>query len=288
MWAFTGHCSYSKNCYRWEEGCGHCPDLSLPPSILNDSTAANLSLKRSIYKKSNLYIATPSQWLMDLAQKSILTDGIKEARVIQNGVEQDIFKPGDKAAAREKLGIPKKAITLLYAASGAQSNPYKDYSTLKAAFPKIIANNPNQEFLFLCVGEREPVPDTSGLPIRVLPWITDRNQLALYYHAADLFLHAANMENFPTTILEALSCGVPCVATNVGGIAEQIVDGSNGFLVKPRNPVEMADGVQRALEAPQGLKKLSEEAFDSAVDVYSRERMGRDYIKWFEELLDAA
>ena len=50
----------------------------------------------------------------------------------------------------------------------------------------------------------------------------------------------------------------------------------------------MADGVQRALEAPQGLKKLSEEAFDSAVDVYSRERMGRDYTKWFEELLDAA
>ena len=288
MWAFTGHCSYAKGCNRWQQGCGKCPDLTLPPSIAADATSDNLKAKAAIYGNSKIYIATPSKWLMNLANESILAPAIKESRVIHNGVEQDVFRPGDRDVVREQLNIPASTITLLYAASGAQSNPYKDYETIKAAFPIIIERNPGKEFLFLCVGERNPVPDKSGLPIRVLPWVSNRADLAKYYQAADLFLHAANMENFPTTILEALSCGLPCVATDVGGISEQVESGVNGCLVKPNDPEEMAEGVQRVLNCPQGIAQMSRDAAGSARGLYSRERMGNDYLNWFAEILEAA
>lgn len=288
MWAFTGHCSYANACDRWTSGCGSCPDLSLPPAISRDGTAYNIKRKKSIYQSSSLYIATPSKWLMDLVQNSILAEGMTECRLIHNGVDQTLFKPGDRFTARQYLNIPNDVVTLLYAASGAQSNPYKDYETIKAAFPIIIERNPGKEFLFLCVGERNPVPDKSGLPIRVLPWVSNRADLAKYYQAADLFLHAANMENFPTTILEALSCGLPCVATDVGGISEQVVSGVNGCLVKPNDPEEMAEGVQRVLNCPQGIAQMSRDAAGAARGLYSRERMGNDYLNWFAEILEAA
>ena len=288
MWAFTGHCSYSKGCNRWKQVCGECPDLTLPPSIVADATRSNLRAKSAIYNNSKFYIATPSQWLMNLTKESILAPAIIDSRVIHNGVEQDVFCPGDRSLVREQLNIPASTITLLYAASGAQSNPYKDYETIKAAFPIIIEENPGKDFLFLCVGERNPIPDKSGLPIRVLPWVSSRAELAKYYQAADLFLHAANMENFPTTILEALSCGLPCVATDVGGISEQVVSGFNGYLINPNNPEAMAEGVQRALNCPQGIAKMSTDAASAAKGLYSRERMGNDYLNWFEEILEAA
>ena len=65
MWMFTGHCAHSLECELWKNGCGHCPDLTLYPSLLRDGTKSNHALKRRIYKKSKLYISTPSKWLME-------------------------------------------------------------------------------------------------------------------------------------------------------------------------------------------------------------------------------
>ena len=288
MWMFTGHCSYSKNCDKWRTGCGHCPDLTLPPAILKDATAKNHSRKHHIYQSSKLHIATPSQWLLDLSKQSILADGMIEGRVINNGVDQNVFKPGNKAKSRSELNIPQDTTALLYAASGAQSNPYKDYTTLREAFPRIVSANPKRKMLFLCVGERHPQPDTSGLPIRNLPWVSSRRKLAKFYQAADLFLHAAHEENFPTTIIEALSCGLPCIATAVGGIPEQIEEGRNGFLVKPRDSKAMAHQIQEILDKPERLPEMAEFAHRESKGYYSLERMGQDYLAWFEELLDAA
>jgi len=288
MWMFTGHCSYAKNCEKWQTGCGECPDLTLPPAILKDASRANHSRKHQIYQSSKLHIATPSRWLLDLAKQSILAEGMEEGRVVNNGIDQNVFKPGNKAKCRSELDIPQDTTVLLYAANGAQTNPYKDYSTLRNAFPRIVASNPERKLLLLCVGERHPVPDTSGLPIRNLPWVNSRRELAKYYQAADLFLHAANMENFPNTIIEALSCGLPCIATAVGGIPEQIKEGRNGFLVKPQDPQAMAHQIQEILDKSERLPEMAEFAHRESKGQYSLERMGQDYLDWFEELLDAA
>ena len=55
MWMFTGHCAHSLECELWKNGCGHCPDLTLYPSLLRDGTKSNHALKEE-YIKSRSYI----------------------------------------------------------------------------------------------------------------------------------------------------------------------------------------------------------------------------------------
>lgn len=130
-WPFTGHCAHSFACERWRTGCGRCPDLTIYPAIRRDATAQNWRRKQEIYRESSLFLATPSQWLMEEAKHSILAPAIREARVIPNGVDLAVFKPGDRSHARRSIGLPLDAIVLLSASVGIRGNVFKDYATLK-------------------------------------------------------------------------------------------------------------------------------------------------------------
>src|SRR5207253_206964 len=109
-------------------------DLSIYPAIPRDATAANWCRKRDLLARSRLHVITPSQWLMDKVQDSIVHPAVASAHVIPNGVDLTIFRPAaDRAAARHELSLPQDATILLFAANGIRSNPFKDYPTLRAA-----------------------------------------------------------------------------------------------------------------------------------------------------------
>ncbi len=113
-WLLGGHCAHSFGCERWKTGCGNCPDLGIYPALRRDGTAYNWRRKKYIYARSRLYVTTPSQWLMRKVEQSNLTAGIVKARVIANGVDLSVFRPGNKRAARAFLGIPPDARVLLF------------------------------------------------------------------------------------------------------------------------------------------------------------------------------
>src|SRR6266851_2330062 len=99
-WMLSGHCAHSLGCEKWRSGCGACPDLTLQPSILRDGTAYNWSRKARIYAASRLYVSTPSQWLMDRVHSSMLSGA--QYRVIPNGIDTTIFRPGRQDTARDR------------------------------------------------------------------------------------------------------------------------------------------------------------------------------------------
>jgi glycosyltransferase involved in cell wall biosynthesis len=68
--------------------------------------------------------------------------------------------------------------------------------------------------------------------------------------AADVFVLASHHEGLPVTVMEALTLGVPVVATAVGGLPEAVTSGENGMLVPARDPTALADAIERALEPP--------------------------------------
>ncbi len=99
-WLLSGHCAHSFECERWRVGCGRCPDLSIYPAVRRDATAYNWRRKQRVFAKSRLHVAAPSEWLMRKVEQSILAPAIVERRIIPNGVDHGIFRPGDKARAR--------------------------------------------------------------------------------------------------------------------------------------------------------------------------------------------
>ncbi|HID23655.1 MAG TPA: glycosyltransferase, partial [Planctomycetaceae bacterium] len=76
-----------------------------------------------------------------------------------------------------------------------------------------------------------------------------QEELALWYNAADVFALLSRSEGCPNVLMEALACGVPAVATSVGGVPEILEDGRLGILLPERSSPAAADGLSRALSA---------------------------------------
>jgi glycosyltransferase involved in cell wall biosynthesis len=254
-WTFTGHCGYGLGCERWRIGCGSCPDLTIYPAIRRDGTKANLRAKRAIYEASRLYVSTPSQWLMDRAQVSALAAGVVGWRTIPNGVDRSIFRPGDRAVARAKLGLPGEPFILLFAANKGRQSPFKDYPTVAAAAVRAAAMTEGRHVLCLALGDEGPPEPFDNGELRFVPYRTDVRDVAAYFQAADAYLHAARSENLPTTILEAMATGLPVVATAVGGIPEEVrsLEGVPGAWPGAAHPRSEATGVLVAQADAEGM-----------------------------------
>jgi glycosyltransferase involved in cell wall biosynthesis len=296
-WLLTGHCSHSFDCERWKTGCGSCPDLTIYPEIRRDATAYNWRRKQEIYSKCRLYVATPSHWLMRKVEQSILAPGMIEARVIPNGVDLSIFRPGDRQAVREALGVPQRSMVLLFAAATIRRNSAKDYRTIRAAVGLVAEQLQGQRVLFIGLGEDASAETIGRAEIRFVSYQKDPETVARYYQAADIYIHAARVDTFPNTVLEALACGTPIVATAVGGIPEQVkslwpptsgrawdayaVNEATGLLVPQGDAEGMAKSIE-CLLTDEGLRlRLGENAARDARERFDLHRQARDYLEWY-------
>ncbi len=283
-WTYTGHCAGTLGCSRWEHGCGECPDLVIPPPIRHDATEHNWQRKARIYAKSRLHLAAPSAWLMNRALKSSVKNAIIDWKVIPNGIDLSVFKPGPKSLARQEMGLPPDAWISLFVGFALRSNRFKDYETIESAIRKAGAHDGHPHYL-VCVGESHEEQRHGSIVIRFIDYEADSNKLARYYQSADVYLHASHADNFPTTILEAMGCGTPVVATRIGGIPEQIVDGVTGFLVPAQDSTAMAERIIHLQEVESLCKSMSIMASERANNFYSLKRMVDEYLNWYKEIL---
>ena len=300
-WTFTGHCAYGLGCERWRIGCGSCPDLTIYPAIRRDGTRANLKAKRAIYERSRLHVTTPSQWLMDRARVSTLAAGVAGWRMIPNGVDRSIFRPGDRMAARDRLDLPREPFILLFAANKARRSPFKDYETVSAAAVLAAAAVSTRSVLCIALGDDGPSQQFQNGELRFVPYRSEMDEVAAYFQAADMYLHAAKAENLPTTILEALATGLPVVATAVGGIPETVRslagvpgawsgathprDGATGVLVGPADAVGMGAAAAAILGDDDLRATLGANAAADAAQRFDLERQLDATIAWYREII---
>ncbi len=304
-WLLSGHCAHSFGCERWTAGCGQCPDLSIYPAIRRDGTARNWRRKQGIFARSRLYVATPCQWLMEKVQRSILATGMVEGRVIPNGVDLEIFHPADLAQARLELGIPVEARVLLFVANGISRNVWKDYGTLRTALALVAERFKEREVRLVALGEDAGPERVGNASVEFVPYCRDAKNTARYYRAADVYVHAARADTFPTTVLEAMACGIPVAATAVGGIPEQIralrglgnraqavgwdeygLDIATGMLVPPSDPEAMAAGIEQLLLDDGLRERLGANAAQRARACFDLGRHAGEYLAWYQDILE--
>ena len=300
-WLLTGHCAFTMGCERWRTGCGSCPDLTIYPAVRRDGTAANWRAKRRIYARSRLFVSTPSAWLMDRARGSILAGGAAGWRVIPNGVDRSVFRSADRGAARELLGLPREPLILLFTANAARRNMFKDYPTVSGAARQAARALPGRRLLLIALGDSGPTERFDDAELWFVPYEADPLRVAAYYQAADLYLHAARAENLPTTIIEAMSCGLPVVATVVGGIGEQVrslagapgggqgevhpVERATGVLVAPGDAAGMGAAAAAVLGDDLLRAALSANAAADAAERFDLDRQVDETLAWYREIL---
>jgi len=285
-WMLSGHCAHSFDCTRWKTGCGACPDLGIYPAVKSDSTAYNWRRKQDIYTGSRLYVAAPSNWLMERVEQSMMMPGIVERRVIGNGIDDCFFQAADGGGVRRSLGIADDAKVLLFAANTIRENEWKDYNTLRGAIERVANKLGGQEVVLIALGDNGPEEKIGDVRLCFVPFQRDPAKVAAYYRAADVYLHAARVETFSLTIAEAMACGTPVVATSVGAVPER-VGKDTGMLVSPGDEEAMASATVRLLTDGDLCRKLGANAERLAVSAYRAETQAQAYLDWFREILES-
>jgi glycosyltransferase involved in cell wall biosynthesis len=194
----------------------------------------------------------------------------EKIELLYNGVDLERFKPltGVKDAVREKLGVSKNAVVVVTVRRLVYKN---GVDTLIDSAKIAIKKNP--KLVFLVVGEG---PDFAEVKARIeqlgirsnfrLTGFVSDEDLPLYYNAADFFvLPSKSGEGLPLVVLEAMACGLPVVATKVGGVSEVMME-DYGKIVPPDNPDALAEAVlefsHRELSAlKNGLRAMIEQKF---------------------------
>ena len=190
---------------------------------------------------------------------------------IYNGVDTDEFAPsGDptvRASMRARFRVPPDAPLIVQVAS---FHPNKGHEDAIGALRYLMNANPRLDPYLLIVGGGFPdrqakireMATHAGLGDRVV-FCGIQGDVRPFYEMADVFtLTSRWRETFSVAALEAMSMGLPCVLTGVGGAREMIEEGFNGYIVQPDNHQSIADGWQRALV---GLDEFSPEAIRANV-----------------------
>lgn len=281
MWAFTGHCYHAFDCSRWQEGCGHCPDLLSYIGIKYDTTAFMSKVKRFLYRRARPVVVTPSQWLGRLASGSPL---FRDCAVhcIPNGVDQAVFHPHERRhVLREIMPAWENKYIVLFLSSFLHA-PHRGFSHFEAAIRRV--NRELRDVAVLSVG-RGTLPEGfgGGIPVKNLGFIDDPHRLARVYSAADVYVTANLADNFPNVVLECLACGTPVTAFRTGGIPEMVSHLENGYLAGQGDARDLAAGIVALLSAPKRWQRLSENAVQTVSRHFSLERMVRGYIELYRE-----
>jgi D-inositol-3-phosphate glycosyltransferase len=194
--------------------------------------------------------------------RDLYGDAPGRIEVVHPAVERAFFAPGDRGGARRALGLPAEAPVLLFV---GRIQPLKGPDVAVRALAEL--GRPDAILLLVGgasggegaaeVGRLHALIDELGVAgqVRFVP-PQPHHILSTYYRAANVVLVPSRSESFGLVALEAAACGVPVVASAVGGLLTLVDDGRSGFLVPQRDPGLFARHVARVLDDPALAARL--------------------------------
>jgi glycosyltransferase involved in cell wall biosynthesis len=268
MWAFTGGEHYSGESRALEEKAGFSPMLNKPSK--KDLSHRLWKKKKAAYQK--LHIATCSSWLKEEAlSSSLMRDA--DVRNIPNPIDLNQYKVQNKAELRAKLKITSEKKLVLFGAFNLEDER-KGMSFLLKALEEL----PSKEEVALVLFGKGEVPEL-GMEQHKLG-IVPSDQMAEVYGACDVFVSPSIQDNLPNTIMEAMACGTPCLAFDVGGIPEMIDHKENGYLAKYKNADDLRKGLEYVLAHPE----LAEKTRSKVESYFTEDKVANRYLDFYRDV----
>jgi glycosyltransferase involved in cell wall biosynthesis len=200
-------------------------------------------------------------------RERLAADGIA-ATTVYNGIDRERFRPLDRAECCRKLGLDVNRQRILYVGNLL---PVKGPTVLAQAAERIR----DADVIFVGTGSEKLA---TGRCVGARP----HDEIPLWMNACDVLCLPSLNEGLPNAALEAMACGLPVVASRVGGVPEIVRDGVNGFLVPPSDPDALADALQRAL-----VMKWDREAIRESVSGFDWDQNARTVLDILNKALAA-
>ena len=225
---------------------------------------------RWLYERGATRIVTTGE---ALKRELVETNGFRAERIesVPTGIDAGRFRPGDRVAARSKLGLPADSMLLGIVATLRSWKGHEFLLQAMTTLPQglqlvIVGDGPMRKVL-------EEAIDRLGLRTRVR-MAGDQRDVLPWLQALDLFaLPSYANEGVPQALVQAMLCGLPCVTTTVGSIGELARHEVTALVVPPREPQALAAAIARLAEDPALRRELGVAARRHCVENFSYERM---------------
>lgn len=247
----------------------------LPP-IVGTAFKKWIDCRNKVLKQANAFVAISKPVAQEFEEC-----GAKNIHHIPNGIDSDVFKPvGDHHSLRVKLGLPIDGTIAVYS---GKLNQGKGLTDLLLAWENVCAGRNGLHLVMVgsgggqslsCEDELRNIVRERRLPVTFTGYVENVHE---YLQAADMFILPSLNEALPMSVLEAMSCGLPVIATRVGGIPEVVSHKENGILIEPANPDQLAAEIAELIDRPSLAEELGKNARQTASERYSIKAVAERY-----------
>jgi glycosyltransferase involved in cell wall biosynthesis len=219
---------------------------------------------RWLYRRATRIVTTGEALKRELVERT----GVPAERIesVPTGAEPQVYRPGDKQAARRRLGLPADAMLIGIVAT---LRSWKGHRFLVEALPEgallvIVGDGPQREALDA---------QTRGLGDRVR-FAGNQRDVVPWLQALDIFaLPSYANEGVPQALLQAMLTELPCVTTRIGGIGELAIDGTTALVVPPQDVPALRAALQRLMGDASQRERLGRAAREHCAEKFSYARM---------------
>jgi len=276
MAPFTGGCYYFGNCRNFEKGCGNCPAMA--SNIENDDSRKNFLKKKFNYSQMECYFLG-NTWMIDFARKSNIfnENQVRFASIVLNSNE---FTP-DKNINNDKISLPKgKEFGIMFRAM-----PNFDARKGEVEFEKMmqllydqLGEKEREKIIILPVGCYLKEDRKSKFKFDVMDiGMVSKSTLINLYRISSVFVSPSLDDAGPSMVNQAMMCGTPVLAFNIGTAIDMIDDGVNGYKSSVGDINHLVKGLFHLIKNQSALKDMSENARLKAIAINSYNAFNKNF-----------
>jgi glycosyltransferase involved in cell wall biosynthesis len=264
--------------------------VSLPGADVFVSSLNPVFLRMARFAFNQAGAITTNSEDMRLAAVHLGADAQK-IRLIIYGVDpvEMAPDPSRRAALRARLGLHEDTLVVL---ACGRLVPKKGFDVLLKAVPAI---DPSAHIVIVGNGEQRETLASLAVALRVTERVhfvgnVLRTDLASYFNMADIFAMPSMCpppDGVNVAVVEAMSCGLPVVASTVGGNPLVVTDGDNGFLVGVGQAGELAAAINRLLANPAQRQAMGQRSRERVIAEFTWPRLAAEYIQLYAALAHA-
>ncbi|MFW9848210.1 MAG: glycosyltransferase family 4 protein [Candidatus Thorarchaeota archaeon] len=236
-------------------------------------------IEKTAYEKADHIV------VMDKLQSKRLDPQRSQFTIIPSGIDSDLYDVSkyNRDKLREKYEYNEKKVFLTVA---TLRGGIKGHKFLINALPRILKLDDRCHFYFAGKGSKESLEQLAK-SLDVLDnvhFLGERSDIPELLISSDYFILPSLSEGTPRALLEGMASGLPCIATDVGGIPEIITHEDNGLLIPPQNSEAIADAIEYLLNHPDEVARLGNNARQHVLHNYDLSITASKYISLLESI----
>lgn len=262
MAPITGGCYYFGKCRRMFKGCGIC--MALGSNDPNDPSRSNFKIKRKNYAEMNVYFLA-NTWMNEFASRTNLfnPEHIQYQSIVLN---KDKFRPAQSPAGLFSFGAKKKFVILFTSSRNIQRKGYIYAEQLIAQLYDRLTPEERESVQLLTIGGElsDRNKKALGFDIKELGFVKEA-ELIKAYQTASIFISPSIDDAGPSMVNQAMMCGTPVAAFNIGTAIDLISHAKNGFVAPLTDVKPLADGIVSMIRNPEMQKEMRIQARSAAL-----------------------